>query len=100
MIIFPSFFINILMYVIASILIISGILQVINIRDAKLWHDMPIKIYVIPLVIIMVGIIVILNPMITVSLSLIVLGVISILYSIFEIIYSIKIKKLKDKYES
>ncbi len=95
----PSFFINILMYILGGLLIIAGINQIVQLNVARKWSMVPPVFYVIPVLILLAGLLVLINPFAAASIPFIILGVSCLVYGLSDFINALKFKKKLDKYE-
>ena len=90
--IMPSFFVNILMYVLGFILILGGIQQISSLVSARKWTSVPLGFYVVPVLILIAGIIVVVNPFTVASAAFILLGISCIVYALSELFNGIKFR--------
>lgn len=77
----PSFFVEILMYVLGVLLVLGGISQLANLIAARSFMPVPFGVYIVPVLILAAGITVLFNPFATAEIPFIVLGISSIVYA-------------------
>lgn len=94
--IMPSFFVNILMYVLGFILVLGGIQQIASLVSARKWTSVPVAFYLIPVLILITGLIILVNPFSAASAAFIVLGISSIVYAVSELFNGIRFRKRID----
>ncbi|MDR2499144.1 MAG: DUF308 domain-containing protein [Tannerellaceae bacterium] len=82
----PSFFINILMYIWGILLALSGTQQIVALIAARKYTTVHIAYYILPAIIIAAGIVIMLHPGTVISKTFIILGALSLLYGINELI--------------
>lgn len=83
--IMPSFFVNILMYILGFILVLGGIQQIASLVSAKKRTYVPVGFYVIPVLLLVAGIVVLVNPFSVASAAFMMLGICSIVYGLSEL---------------
>lgn len=94
----PSFFISLLMYILAVFLIIVAGNQILYLRQYR--SIITIRRYIIPIIVLLVGIFIFINPIESASIPFILLGYTFIIYGFSEIWNIIYLKhKLKSKQE-
>jgi len=89
----PTFFINILMYILGGLLVLAGIQQIVSLISVRKWTIVPWVFYLIPVLILVVGIVILVYPFQTAANTFIVFGIASIIYGISELINSYKFRK-------
>ena len=92
----PSFFVEILMYVLGVLLVLGGIGQLANLIAARAFVPVPLGIYVVPVLVLAAGVTVLFNPFATAELPFIVLGISSIVYALMDMVRLLRFHK-KDK---
>ena len=96
--IFPGFFANLLVYLIAFALICFGIFQLISLGSASRLFGMGIFSFVLPAIVLMSGLFLLSNPSFLGSAVGVVAGVALIIYGASELLSSWKMKKAIDEY--
>lgn len=91
----PTFFVNILMYVLGALLVIGGIQQIVSLISARKWMLVPWGFYIIPVAILITGIIILLYPFGTVATTFVIFGIASIIYGLSELVNSYKFRKIE-----
>lgn len=97
--IFPGFFANLLVYLIAFALICFGIFQLVSLASANRVFGMGVFAFILPVLVLISGVFLIMNPSFLGSAVGIVAGVALIIYGISELLSSWKMKKAIDEYE-
>lgn len=97
--IFPGFFANLLVYLIAFALICFGIFQLVSLASANRVFGMGVFAFILPILVLISGVFLIMNPSFLGSAVGIVAGVALIIYGISELLSSWKMKKAIDEYE-
>lgn len=90
LIIMPSFFVGVLMYVLGILLVLGGISQLANLIAARSF--MPV-VYIVPVLILAAGITVLFNPFATAEIPFIVLGISSIVYALMDMVRLLRFRK-------
>lgn len=80
LVIMPSFFVNILMYVLGVLLVLGGIGQLANFMSVRRVVNVPVIWYLIPSLILLVGLVVLFNPFEVATIPFILLGISAIVY--------------------
>ena len=93
LVIVPSFFVNVLMYLLGILLILAGITQISALVSARKWTGVPFGFYVVPILILLAGVVVLFNPFAVASTAFMLLGVTSLVYGISELVNYMKFKK-------
>ena len=93
LIIMPSFFIGVLMYVLGILLVLGGISQLANLIAARSFMPVPFGVYVVPVLILAAGITVLFNPFATAEIPFIVLGISSIVYALMDMFRLLRFRK-------
>ena len=86
LIIMPSFFVGVLMYVLGILLVLGGISQLANLIAARSFMPVPFGVYIVPVLILAAGITVLFNPFATAEIPFIVLGISSIVYALMDMV--------------
>lgn len=89
----PSFFVEILMYVLGVLLVLGGISQLANLIAARSFMSVPFGVYVVPVLILAAGITVLFNPFATAEIPFIVLGISSIVYALMDMVRLLRFRK-------
>ena len=76
----PSFFVNILMYILGALLLIAGLQQLIMLSKARQWSRVSYGFYVMPLLIFFTGIMILTYPFEAIANTLVIFGIASIFY--------------------
>lgn len=93
--IMPSFFVNILMYVLGFILVLGGIQQISSLVSARKWTSVPMGFYVVPVLILVAGLIVVINPFSVASAAFMLLGISCIIYALSELFNGFRFSRKK-----
>lgn len=93
LIIMPSFFIGVLMYVLGILLVLGSISQLANLIAARSFMPVPFGVYVVPVLILAAGITVLFNPFATAEIPFIVLGISSIVYALMDMLRLLRFRK-------
>ena len=97
--VFPGFFANLLVYLIAFALICFGIFQLVSLGSASRFLGMGVFAFVLPVIVLMSGLFLLSNPSFLGSAVGAVAGVALIIYGASELISSWKMRKAIDEYE-
>ena len=90
LIIVPSFFVGILMYILAGLLILAGILQIRSLFIVSRQFRIRSTFYAIPIVILLAGLVILFYPFETLQTAFIFLGIICVLYALSELVNYLK----------
>ena len=93
LIIMPTVFIAIMMYILGVMLVAAGIYQIVEYRSFSKIMSASLWLYAIPVLVIMAGIFIFLNPIVSASLPFIVLGVSGMVYGVSEFVKFFVMKK-------
>jgi uncharacterized membrane protein HdeD (DUF308 family) len=93
LIITPTVFIAIMMYILGVMLVTAGIYQIVEYKSFSKIMSASLWLYAIPVLVIMAGIFIFLNPIVSASLPFIVLGVSGIVYGVSEFVKFFVMKK-------
>lgn len=91
--IMPSFFVNILMYVLGGLLVLAGSQQIIQLIMARKWAVVPFGFYLMPTLILVTGLMILLYPFEVMANTLVVFGVAILFYGGCELINWYKFKR-------
>lgn len=97
--VFPGFFANLLVYLIAFALICFGIFQLVSLGSASRVFGVGVFAFVLPVLVLIGGLFLISNPSFLGSAVGIVAGVCLIIYGVSELLSSWKMRKAIDEYE-
>lgn len=81
----PTFFVNILMYVLGVLLILAGIQQIVSLSSARKWTNVPIPFYIFPILILICGVIILAYPFTVAASAFMFLGVVCLVYGAGEL---------------
>lgn len=95
LIVMPTFFVNILMYVLGALLVVAAIQQIASLASARRWTQVPGFFYVVPVLILICGIIILFNPFSVAQTAFILFGVTSMVYGVSGLINSVRFRKSK-----
>lgn len=93
LVIMPTFFVNILMYVLGALLIIAGTQQIISLVSARKWSTVPFGFYLMPTLILITGIMIIAYPFGAAANTFIIFGIAILFYGACELINWYKFRK-------
>ena len=97
--VFPGFFANLLVYLIAFALICFGIFQLISLGSASRVFGVGVFAFILPAIVLMSGLFLIFNPSFLGSAVGVVAGVALIIYGASELLSSWKMRKAMDEYD-
>ena len=97
--VFPGFFANLLVYLIAFALICFGIFQLISLGSASRVFGVGVFAFILPAIVLMSGLFLISNPSFLGSAVGVVAGVALIIYGASELLSSWKMRKAMDEYD-
>ena len=97
--VFPGFFANLLVYLIAFALICFGIFQLVSLGSASRVFGVGVFAFVLPVVVLLSGLFLLANPSFLGTAVGVVAGVALIIYGISELISSWKMRKAMDEYD-
>lgn len=86
LIIMPTFFADLLTYVLGFILAMGGVQQIASLMAARRWTLVPVGFYVVPVLILLAGVLSIFNPIGVRSTVFIIIGVSCVVYAIMELV--------------
>lgn len=93
----PSFFADVLMFILGFILMMGGIQQIVSLVMARRWMRVSAGFYIVPLLILMAGVVALFNPSGTRETAFIIIGVSSMVYAITELINYFKFTRRRPK---
>ena len=94
----PTFFVNILMYVLGVLLVLGGLSQLMNFMTLRSYAHVPVGVFVIPALILAAGIVVLFDPFEAATIPFIILGVSGIVYGATDLIRLLEFRKrMKDQ---
>ncbi|NCC10943.1 MAG: DUF308 domain-containing protein [Bacteroidia bacterium] len=99
LIIMPSFFIDILLFLLGLILVIAGGQQLISLGVARRWITVPWGFYMTPILILSVGLFMLIKPTETRRTAFILMGATAIVYAIMELFYWFKFMRYRPIHE-
>lgn len=89
----PSFFVNILMYVLGALLVMGGLSQIMNLASLRTYSSVPMGVFVIPVLILVAGIVVLFNPFEAATVPFMILGIAGIVYGLTDLIRVFEFRK-------
>ncbi|WP_106831186.1 HdeD family acid-resistance protein [Parabacteroides pacaensis] len=92
----PTFFVNILMYVLGVLLILAAIQQIVSLSSAKKWTTVPVPYYIFPILILLCGIVILAYPFTVAASAFMFLGVVILVYGAGELFSWYRFAKQKD----
>lgn len=96
LVVMPTFFVNILMYILGAILVIAGVQQIVMLVSARKRSVVPFGFYVMPALILLTGIMIIAYPFGAVANTFVIFGVASIFYGTIELLNWYKFRPKTD----
>lgn len=99
LIIMPSFFVGVLMYILGVLLVLGGISQLASLISARSFMPVPFGVYIVPVLVLAAGITVLFNPFETAEIPFIVLGVSSIVYALMDLFRLLHFRRKKNEIE-
>lgn len=93
LIITPTFFVEILMYVLGAVLVLAGISQIVNLSAARSWTWVPVGFFVVPVLVLIAGVVVLFNPFTAATVPFRVLGVSSIVYGLSDLVNILRFRQ-------
>lgn len=91
--IMPTFFVNILMYVLGVVLVFAGIAQIVNLISARQWNTVPMGFFVVPVLILLAGLLVLFNPFAAASVPFLIVGFSCIVYGVSDLVNLLRFRK-------
>lgn len=96
----PSFFVSILMYVLGVLLVLGGLSQIMNFMSLRNYAHVPLGVFIIPVLILSAGILVLFNPFEAATIPFMILGIASIVYGATDLIRLLEYRKRIKEQES
>ena len=93
LVIAPTLFVNVLMYLLGIILVLGGIEQIFSLFVARKWAKVSVAFYLMPVLILIAGILILCNPFQTAENIFILAGITSLIYGIAVLINWIKFRR-------
>jgi uncharacterized membrane protein HdeD (DUF308 family) len=93
LVVYPEFFVNVLMYILGIILVIGGFQQISTLIGASKWTTVPIVFYLLPALILIAGILVLFNPFGAAESIFILAGVTCLIYGISDFVSWVKFRR-------
>lgn len=91
--IMPSFFVNILMYLLGGLLVLAGAQQIVQLILARKWAIVPFMFFLMPVLILITGIMILLYPFEIMENTFVIFGVAILIYGCCELINWFKFRK-------
>ena len=91
--IMPSFFVGILMYVLGALLVLAGLSQLSNLVAARAQVPVPWAWFLMPVLVFVAGLVVLVNPFEAASVPFIVLGASAIVYALTDLVRLFRYRK-------
>lgn len=82
----PSFFADLLTFVLGLLLVLGGAQQVVSLILARRWTTVPLVFFVVPVLIVVTGLVMLIHPTAARSTAFIILGVACMLYTVSELL--------------
>lgn len=95
----PSFFVNILMYLLGGILVIAGIQQLYTLVAVRKWAVVPIGFYLMPALVLATGVMILAYPFGAAANTFVIFGIAILFYGSCELINWYKFRKREEKIE-
>jgi len=96
LVVMPTFFVNILMYILGALLVIAGVQQIVMLVSARKWSVVPFSFYVMLALILLTGIMIIAYPFGAAANTFVIFGVASIFYGVIELLNWYKFRQKTD----
>jgi len=84
--IMPSFFADLLTYLLGFILLMGGVQQIAALMGARHWVHVPVKFYIIPVLILLAGFFALFNPTGVRDAAFTIIGITGLVYTISELV--------------
>lgn len=84
--IMPSFFADLLTYLLGFILLMGGVQQIAALMGARHWVHVPVKFYIIPVLILLAGFFALFNPTGVRDTAFTIIGITGLVYTISELV--------------
>ncbi len=95
LVIMPTFFVNILMYVLGAVLVIAGIQQLTSLVLARKWQRVAVGFYILPALIFLTGIMILAYPFESAANTFVIFGIAILFYGVNELFNSYKFREPK-----
>lgn len=89
----PTFFVNILMYVLGVLLVLGGLSQIMSFVTLRSYAHIPVAVFIIPVLLLIAGIIVLCNPFEVATIPFMILGIAGIVYGATDLIRILEFRK-------
>ncbi len=93
LIVMPSFFVHVLMYLLGLMLMLAGITQIVALGSARKWTEVSFGFYIVPILVLVAGLVVLFNPFTVASTAFMLLGITSLVYGLSELINYVKFRQ-------
>ena len=93
LVVYPDFFVNVLMYLLGIILVIGGFQQISTLFGASKWTTVPAVLYLLPTLILIAGILVLFNPFGAAESIFILAGITCLIYGIADFVSRLKFRR-------
>lgn len=92
LVLMPSFFISIIMFLFGAILLFFGIGQLISLSRVRQFSPLPWFFYIAPVAVLICGVVIFFNPFKTMTALFVFFGFVLVFYAVSEIISTIRIR--------
>lgn len=99
LILMPTFFITILMYVLGALLVLFACNQIVNLISIRRFAKLSFGFYIIPLLILITGVLFLIDPVQIASSPFMILGICCIVSALSELLNLYRISKAKKSYD-
>ncbi len=82
----PSFFADLLTYLLGFILLMGGVQQIASLMTARHWIHVPAKFYIVPILILLAGFFALFNPTGARDTAFMIIGITGLVYAISELV--------------
>lgn len=89
----PTFFVNILMYLLGGVLVVAGLQQLIALIRARKWSEVPLGFYLMPALLLLTGLMLLAYPFDAVANTFVIFGLAILFYGTTELINAYKFRK-------
>ena len=96
----PSLFIHILMYVLGALLVLLGFYQLTTLIVARRVAPLSFSLFVLPVLVAAAGVFVVCKPLQAAALPFVILGVAYILYGVTELFYGLRLYRFQRQWEA
>lgn len=97
LVIMPTFFADLLTFVLGFILALGGIQQIASLSAARRWMPVPVGFYVVPVLILIAGMVALFNPTGVRSTAFVIIGASSLVYAASELLNWFKFMRMRPK---